>query len=108
MFNIGLLLLFFLFFWFLNSGFSYDKIWLITQALFFALITPLIFRLKYIKIKHWFIFIGILYLASMILEIFKEATYSEILSSTGFGVLTILMIIEAFRRIQESYKNEQK
>ncbi len=99
---MGLESLLFLFFWFLNSGFSYSQIMPIAQALFFAIIISLIFKLNYIKLKHWFIFIGILYLASMMLEIFKEAIYSEILASTGFGTLTILIIFEALKGLKRS------
>lgn len=96
MFNIGLVLLLFLFFWFLNSGFSYEQIWLIVQASFFAIISLFIFKYKNIKLMYWFLLIGLFYLTSMVLEIFKIGTLPEILASTGFGILTILIISEAF------------
>lgn len=86
----------FLFYWFLNSGFLIDPSWLIIQAIFFTIMSRLIFINQKISLSHWFLFIALLYFVSAILEIFNIAVFPEIASSSGFGVLVILVVSRLF------------
>ncbi len=82
----------FLVFWFLNNGFLIEPKWVPIQAAFFALISMIMIKYKKIELKYWFYLVGLSYVASGVLEIFKIQTFPEVMASTGFGVLEILII----------------
>lgn len=89
-FILGYLMVF-IFFWYLNSGFLAGEIWLPLQALFFTIICYFILKVRKLRLIHWFVFIASLYFSSAILEIFKVQVFPEIIASSGFGVLVILI-----------------
>lgn len=87
------------FFWLLNNGFSSDNLRLTGQAIFFALVSLIVFKYKKLSLQHWFLITTLFYLVSMVLEMFKIVPYSEIFANTGFGILTIVIASEVFTRL---------
>ncbi len=88
----------FMTFWLLNNGFLIEPIWQPIQAAFFTLITVVIF--KYIKVKliYWFYLVGVFYVASAIFDFFKILIIPDIMASTGFGILVIVIVVRFLKR----------
>jgi hypothetical protein len=94
-------LLLFAFYWFLNSGFLTDPLWLPIQASLFTVITLFIFRYQKIKLVFWFLAIGLLYISTAVFEILQLRQASIMAASTGFGVLVIVILFQVFKSVSK-------
>lgn len=92
-------------YWFLNSGFLANPLWLPVQAGFFAMISFFIFKYRRLKLILWFIVVGFFYIASSLFEIFQFPDLSVIAASTGFGVLVILIVSQVFKKVMNNVGN---
>ncbi len=88
----------FTFYWFLNSGFLADPLWLPIQAAMFTVITLFISRYKKTKLSFWFLTTGLFYVGSFIFEVVKLREMSVVSASTGFGILVIVILFRVFER----------
>ena len=88
----------FMLFWFLNNGFLMTPSWQPIQAIFFTAVTVIIFKYTKIKLKYWFCLIGLLYIISAVLEVLKVHIFSDVMASTGFGILIIVVLVGSLRR----------
>ena len=81
----------FIVFFFLNTGFYEKPLWLVIQAVFFALVVVFIFLEKIKKI--WLIYFFLALFVGMVISIlFENVFVAEVLGSTGFGLVIILLI----------------
>lgn len=94
----ALFLVVFALYWFVNSGFLTDPLWLVMQAGLFTVVTFIIFKYRKIKLIYWFLVIGIFYVLSSVFEIFELGEMSVIAASTGFGILIISILVNSLRQ----------
>lgn len=97
--NLAIQILLFAFYWFVNSGFLTNPLWLPLQAALFTVITLLMFRYRRIKLSYWFVAIVLLYALSATFEIFKLSQLSIMAASSGFGILTIVILFEVLKNL---------
>ena len=93
---------FFILFFFLNTGFYEKPLWLVLQATFFALVAVLMF-LRKIK-KVWLIYFFFFLFVGMVVSILFEGVFvAEVLGSTGFGLIIILLISYLPHLVRDGY-----
>ncbi len=93
---------FFILFFFLNTGFYEEPLWLVLQAAFFALVAVLMFLGK-IR-KTWLIYFSFVLFVGMVISILFEGVFvAEILGSTGFGLIIILLVSYLPRFVKDGY-----
>src|SRR5438552_3952026 len=88
----------FLIFWGLNNGFLIEPLWQPVQAIFFACVTLAMFKYSKVKLIYWIYLVGLFYLLAMVMEISKVLILPNILASTGFGILVILVMLRSLKR----------
>ena len=92
----------FLVFFFLNTGFYEEPLWLVFQAVFFALVVVFMFLKKVRRI--WLIYSALVFFIGMVVSILFESVFvAEILGSTGFGLVIILLISYLPHFIKDGY-----
>ena len=92
----------FIAFFFLNTGFYERPLWLVLQAAFFALVAVLMFLGKIKKI--WLIYFFLVLFVGMAISIlFENVFVAEVLGSTGFGLVIILLISYLPRLVRDGY-----
>ena len=101
--NLSVSILLFALFWFVNSGFLTETLWLLVQAGLFTVVTLLIFKYQKIKLAHWFLVIVFLYVSSAVFEIFELPQISIMAASSGFGILTIVILFQVLKNFVNNH-----
>jgi len=92
----------FIIFFFLNTGFFEKPLWLVFQAVFFALVVVFMFLKKVRRI--WLIYSALVFFVGMVVSIlFENVFVAEVLGSTGFGLVIILLISYLPRFVRDGY-----
>ena len=92
----------FIIFFFLNTGFYEEPLWLVLQAVFFAFVVVFMFIKKVRRI--WLIYSALVFFVGMVVSILFESVFlAEVLGSTGFGLVIILLISYLPRFIKDGY-----